>query len=218
MLDGLAAESFSAMEKKKNKRKFTDEQIKSLELMFESETRLQPRKKMEVAKELGLHPRQVAIWFQNKRARWKSKQLERDYTILQQNHRILASKLETLIAEKQALVIQLQKLNDLLKKQKEEGECCEQVAEKGEAIKSDSEGQLQLSLPVERSEHAVGGISDDDSATKMECFGAEEELNLMSMAEPADGSLTTAQDWRGFESGGLFGQSNCGYQWWDFWS
>ncbi|KAL4312134.1 hypothetical protein GQ457_01G054800 [Hibiscus cannabinus] len=208
MLDGvdytleMMAEPISAKKKKKNKRKFTDEQIKSLEMMFESETRLEPGKKMEVAKELGLHPRQVAIWFQNKRARWKSKQLQRDYTILQQNHSTLASKLESLIKEKQALVIQLQKLNDLLKKQKE----------KGEAIKSDFEGKL--GLPMEKSEHAHGGISD----RKMEYFGVEEELNLISMVEPADGSLTSPEDWRSFDSDGLFCQSGCGYHRWDYWS
>ncbi|MBA0802400.1 hypothetical protein Gohar_012698 [Gossypium harknessii] len=93
--------------KNKNKRRFSDEQIKSLELMFESETRLEPRKKLQVAKELGLQPRQVAIWFQNKRARWKSKQLERDYTILQANYDHLASKYESLKREKQALLAQV---------------------------------------------------------------------------------------------------------------
>lgn len=93
--------------KNKNKRRFSDEQIKSLESMFESESRLEPRKKLEVARELGLHPRQVAIWFQNKRARYKSKQLERDYSILQSNYNNLASKFETLKKEKQALVIQV---------------------------------------------------------------------------------------------------------------
>ncbi|KAL2942138.1 Homeobox-leucine zipper protein ATHB-7 [Bienertia sinuspersici] len=51
-----------------NKRRFTDEQVKSL-----------------VARQLGLQPRQVAIWFQNKRACYKSKQLERDYSNLKSN-------------------------------------------------------------------------------------------------------------------------------------
>ncbi|XP_017969913.1 PREDICTED: homeobox-leucine zipper protein ATHB-12 [Theobroma cacao] len=211
--------------KNKNKRRFSDEQIKSLELMFESESRLEPRKKVQVARELGLQPRQVAIWFQNKRARWKSKQLEKDYGILQANYNNLASKFESLKKEKQALVIQLQKLNDLLKKPKEEGQCCGQVtttnsidgdSEKGEAVKSDSEGQLSLSM--ERSEHALGVLSDDDSVIKTDYFGLEEEPSLINMVEPADGSLTSPEDWRSFDSVGLFDQSGSGYQWWDFWS
>lgn len=75
--------------------------------MFESETRLEPRKKLQLARELGLQPRQVAIWFQNKRARWKSKQLERDYGILQSNYNTLASRFEALKKEKQTLLIQV---------------------------------------------------------------------------------------------------------------
>jgi len=101
--------SVTTSRKKKNKikRRFSDEQIKSLETMFESETRLEPRKKMQLARELGLQPRQVAIWFQNKRARWKSKQLERDYGMLRANYNSLASRFETLKKEKQALAIQV---------------------------------------------------------------------------------------------------------------
>ena len=93
--------------KNMNKRRFSDEQIKSLETMFESETRLEPRKKLQLASELGLQPRQVAIWFQNKRARWKSKQLERDYDILLANYNNLASRFDDLKKEKQALVVQV---------------------------------------------------------------------------------------------------------------
>lgn len=93
--------------KSKNKRRFSDDQIKSLESMFESETRLEPRKKLQLATELGLQPRQVAIWFQNKRARWKSKQLERDYSILLSNYNSLASRFEALKKENQALVLQV---------------------------------------------------------------------------------------------------------------
>ncbi|XP_022757591.1 homeobox-leucine zipper protein ATHB-12-like [Durio zibethinus] len=223
----IMAEPFSSLtevvttkKKSKNKRRFSDEQIKSLELMFESESRLEPRKKLQVARDLGLQPRQVAIWFQNKRARWKSKQLERDYGILQADYKNLASKFDSLKKEKQALVIQLQKLNDLLKKPKEEGQRCGQGidgdSDKGEAVKSDSEGQVSLSM--ERSEHALGVLSDDDSAIKTDYFGLEEEPNLISMVEPADGSLTSPEDWRSFDSAGLFDQSSSGYQWWDFWS
>lgn len=103
----------AAMRRKKNKntRRFSDEQIKSLESMFETETRLEPRKKLQLARELGLQPRQVAIWFQNKRARWKSKQLEREFSKLQSSYNNLASRYEALKKEKQTLLIQV--LNNL---------------------------------------------------------------------------------------------------------
>jgi homeobox-leucine zipper protein len=110
----VAAEPFACIDsltpmtkKNKNKRRFSDEQIRSLETMFESEARLEPQKKLQMATELGLQPRQVAIWFQNKRARWKSKQLEREYSILQANYNTLASKFEAAKKEKQDLVVQV---------------------------------------------------------------------------------------------------------------
>ena len=101
------AEAFGMRKKSMNRRRFSEEQIKSLESIFESESRLEPRKKLQLAGELGLHPRQVAIWFQNKRARWKSKQLERDYSVLRANYNTLVSRFEALKKEKQALAIQV---------------------------------------------------------------------------------------------------------------
>lgn len=105
------AECYSTLDtlsrnKSNNKRRFTDDQIKLLETMFEHDTKLEPRKKLQVAKQLGLQPRQIAIWFQNKRARYKSKQLEKDYSILQAKYDNLASQFEILKKEKQSLVIQ----------------------------------------------------------------------------------------------------------------
>ncbi|XVE58297.1 hypothetical protein DITRI_Ditri04bG0158900 [Diplodiscus trichospermus] len=100
--------------KMKNKRRFSDEQIRLLESIFESETKLEPRKKLLLARELGLQPRQVAIWFQNRRARWKSKQIEQDYRTLRANYDNLASRFESLKKEKQSLILQMQKLSELL--------------------------------------------------------------------------------------------------------
>ncbi|KAJ7951361.1 Homeobox leucine zipper family protein [Quillaja saponaria] len=212
--------------KSKNKRRFSDEQIKSLESMFVTETRLEPRKKLQLARELGLQPRQVAIWFQNKRARWKSKQLEGDYSILQANYNDLALRYDALKKEKQALVIQLQKLNELIQKPQEESQCFEEVkaanstdseSDNGDTVRFEPE--MKPCLSKERSEHGVGVLSDDDSSIKAEYFGLEDhEPNILNFVEQGDGSLTSPENWGKFDSDGLLDQSTSGYQWWDFWS
>ena len=69
--DGSGAES--------KKRRLNDEQMKFLEMNFGKERKLESGRKMHLAGELGLDPKQVAVWFQNRRARWKNKQLEEEY-------------------------------------------------------------------------------------------------------------------------------------------
>lgn len=93
--------------KSKNQRRFSDEQIRLLESIFEADSKLDPRRKVQVARELGLQPRQVAIWFQNRRARWKSKQIEQDFRILRADYDNLASRFESLKEEKQSLLMQV---------------------------------------------------------------------------------------------------------------
>jgi hypothetical protein len=89
--------------KVENKRRFSDEQIRSLECIFESESKLEPRKKIQLARDLGLQPRQVAIWFQNRRARWKSKRIEQEYRKLKDEYDNLSSKFQLLKEEKESL-------------------------------------------------------------------------------------------------------------------
>ncbi|XP_072973629.1 homeobox-leucine zipper protein HOX21-like [Typha angustifolia] len=64
------------------KRRLSKEQVRALEKNFEVEKKLDPERKLQLAAALGLQPRQVAIWFQNRRAKWKTKQLEKDYDVL----------------------------------------------------------------------------------------------------------------------------------------
>ncbi|KAK8971160.1 Homeobox-leucine zipper protein ATHB-13 [Platanthera guangdongensis] len=64
------------------KRRLNMEQVRTLEKNFEHGNKLEPERKMQLAMSLGLQPRQIAIWFQNRRARWKTKQLEKDYDLL----------------------------------------------------------------------------------------------------------------------------------------
>jgi homeobox-leucine zipper protein len=85
------------------KRRLTFDQVRSLERNFELENKLEPERKMQLAKELGLQPRQVAVWFQNRRARWKTKQLERDYEVLSLDYNRMKAEYETIVLEKEKL-------------------------------------------------------------------------------------------------------------------
>ncbi|KAI3437435.1 Homeobox domain-containing protein, partial [Psidium guajava] len=89
------------------KRKLSEEQVNLLEQNFGSEHKLESERKDRLALELGLDPRQVAVWFQNRRARWKNKKLEEEYAKLKSVH-------EGTVIEKCRLETEVLKLKERL--------------------------------------------------------------------------------------------------------
>lgn len=63
------------IQSKSQKKRLTDAQVKLLEASFGPDKKLEAEKKLQLAWELGLQPRQVAVWYQNKKARWKTQVL-----------------------------------------------------------------------------------------------------------------------------------------------
>ncbi|KAK1376498.1 Homeobox-leucine zipper protein ATHB-13 [Heracleum sosnowskyi] len=89
------------------KRRLNMEQVRTLEKSFEMGNKLEPDRKLELARVLGLQPRQIAIWFQNRRARWKTKQLEKDYDLLKSQYDAVKAENDSLQSHNQKLHAQI---------------------------------------------------------------------------------------------------------------
>ncbi|KAB1205147.1 Homeobox-leucine zipper protein ATHB-7 [Morella rubra] len=204
----------------KNTRRFSVEQIRSLESIFESETRLEPRMKLQLARELGLQPRQVAIWFQNRRARWKSKQIEQEYRALRDKYDKLASQFESLKKEKQSLLQQLQSLGDLLEKTRDgNGESKDFGGNsrvcRSDTVSSNSEPEAKPSCLTKELE-LKGQMCLHEDKNSVGSFG-EQTYGHLNMTEPY-GPLASLETWYNHDSGGLLDPSCSSSYWLNSWS
>ncbi|KAJ4974513.1 hypothetical protein NE237_007687 [Protea cynaroides] len=125
--DELSDDGSQAGEKKK---RLNMEQVKTLEKNFELANKLEPERKMQLARALGLQPRQIAIWFQNRRARWKTKQLEKDYDLLKRQFEAIKADNEALKAhnkklQAEILALRIREPTELinLNKETDQGSC-----------------------------------------------------------------------------------------------
>jgi len=101
--DNLSDDGSQLLLAGERKRRLNMEQVKTLEKNFELANKLEPEKKMQLARALGLQPRQIAIWFQNRRARWKTKQLEKDYQLLKRQFDAIKADNDSLKSQNQKL-------------------------------------------------------------------------------------------------------------------
>nr|XP_043611065.1 homeobox-leucine zipper protein HOX11-like [Erigeron canadensis] len=90
----------------RKKLRLTKEQSSFLEDSFKEHSTLNPKQKQALAKQLNLRPRQVEVWFQNRRARTKLKQTEVDCEYLKRC-------CDTLTEENRRLQKELQELRAL---------------------------------------------------------------------------------------------------------
>ncbi|KAL6178111.1 hypothetical protein ACLB2K_049630 [Fragaria x ananassa] len=139
------------------KRRLTADQVQFLEKSFDLENKLEPERKILLAKDLGLQPRQVAIWFQNRRARWKTRQLEKDYDVLRANYNSLKADCDSLCKENDKLKAEVLQLSERLQlKDKERAN-----SEQSDTNKSHQEPQqmpIAESVSSEDSPHYTDGV------------------------------------------------------------
>ncbi|KAL1537915.1 homeobox-leucine zipper protein ATHB-52-like [Salvia divinorum] len=95
-----------------SKKRLNQDQVRLLEANFDAAKKLEPERKFQLARDLGVPPRQIAIWYQNKRARWKTQSLELDHGVSQ-------VRLEAALAEKRELEKEVDMLRSELRRTQE---------------------------------------------------------------------------------------------------
>ncbi|KAH6763148.1 Homeobox-leucine zipper protein family [Perilla frutescens var. hirtella] len=160
------------------KRRLNMEQVKTLEKNFELGNKLEPERKMQLARALGLQPRQIAIWFQNRRARWKTKQLEKDYEVLKRQFEAVKADNDALHTQNHKLHAQIVALKnreptEWINLNKEtEGSCSNRSENSSEIIKLDISTTPAIDSPA----NGVQAQQLFHNSSKMEQSVKEESL------------------------------------------
>lgn len=217
-----------------NKRRFSNEQVESLEIMFQSDSRPESKTKRAIAGELGLHPRQVAIWFQNRRARSRTKQIEREYSILKTSYDNLFSSVESLKKENQELYIQVNifyfcsslyprywystKSSCILTKKKNFLYHFYQLREVKTLLGMHHESENSGFVKTEEAEGGKKAIKSNGVTSHLldSCKDkVGKDAEVVELAQSRDGSLTSSVNWSSFESCCYVNETSCS-QWWEF--
>ncbi|KAI4329611.1 hypothetical protein MLD38_027979 [Melastoma candidum] len=186
------------LQQPEKKRRLTANQVQFLEECFENENKLEPERKVQLAKELGLQPRQIAIWFQNRRARWKTKQLEKDYDTLQASYNSLKADYDALVKVRDQLKDQVRDLSDKLRlegKQVENSDTSRKALEGVvqipvmESVSEEQPSRFPNTLPTMHEEicSAKSDVLDSDSPRYPDCCHS-------TLLEPGDTSYAFEPD------------------------
>lgn len=93
-------------------RRLSPAQVRLLEASFSANQKLHADRKLQLATRLGVSPRQVAVWYQNRRARHKTQTIEFDYRSIQ-------LRLEDALADKRRLEKEVETLRTELDRARE---------------------------------------------------------------------------------------------------
>ena len=93
--------------------RFEESQISALEAEFEIEQELTPARKKEIADELGVRPRQVAVWFQNRKVRYRTRQRECELESVRGEFAAMQAQCQELAGDYESLRKDYQQLLDL---------------------------------------------------------------------------------------------------------
>ncbi|XP_010437140.1 PREDICTED: homeobox-leucine zipper protein ATHB-16-like [Camelina sativa] len=141
------------------KRRLRVDQVKALEKNFELENKLEPERKTKLAQELGLQPRQVAVWFQNRRARWKTKQLEKDYGILKSQYDSLRHNFDSLRRDNDSLLQEISKIKATINGEEDNNKATTESVKREEVVslpESFHKTDSTPSSPPQFLEHSTG--------------------------------------------------------------
>ncbi|MCO5562092.1 hypothetical protein L7F22_015718 [Adiantum nelumboides] len=175
------------------KRKLTTEQARQLEASFEADKKLEAEKKQRLAEQLGLQPRQVAVWFQNRRARSKTKQLELDFLTLKAEYDRVLGQRRTLQAEVARLSAQLQ-----AKSSEAKDTSCSQEStsstnsNNGDVVSGSTTLQIKMASPTKEGEGFTSNLGHD--------FGKGKE-GVSKLQELSKSPNATNYDWEPYDNG-----------------
>ncbi|KAK7340524.1 hypothetical protein VNO77_21230 [Canavalia gladiata] len=181
----LSDEGLLQCEDKKKKR-LNLEQVKELEKSFELGNKLEPQRKFQLAKALGLKPRQIAIWFQNRRARWKTRQLEKEYKLLKMHFEQVKADNGALKAHNHKLLAQLKALKGRewceaeTKNFKKETESC---------WRNGSDNSSDINLDLSRTPVLSGHVSSQNSKSILQPTSSKPNSITQLLQDEAFGNM-----------------------------